>query len=127
MTVAIRYMFFVGLLILQGCSNTSSIVVGDTRPPTNPEEVKVYLTAPDTYEEVALLESNSKGAWAPGDQAKTNVVIERLKREAASLGANGILLTGTQDVDGLYTAAGNSGVVTPIRYKAGSAIAIFVP
>ncbi len=68
------------------------------RPPISPGQVVIYLHPPaGKYEEIALLDTSSKDSFAITAQGKTNVVIERLKKEAASLGANGILLSGVGD------------------------------
>lgn len=126
-----------GLLILAagfllfGCAS-SAIVVGKVRPPIATTQVKLYLHPPAKFEEVALLESSSKASWAVSDQGKMNVVIERLKEEAAKIGANGVLLnaTGDQSVGSVGTAtlSGNTafGVSAGIMHKAGSGMAIYV-
>src|SRR5882757_3720164 len=46
------------------------------------------------------LDTSSKGAFAFFSQGKTDAVMERLKGEAAKLGANGILLEGVGDQAG---------------------------
>jgi hypothetical protein len=117
--------------ILLGCAS-SAVVVGTVRPAISPAQVKLYLNPPKKFEEVALLESSSKASWAVSDQGKMNVVIQRLKEEAAKIGANGVLLRGTGDQNGgtvgTGTYSGNVMVGTgvPIMHKAGSGVAIFV-
>src|ERR1700689_4757382 len=82
---------------LSGCVS-SHVIVGKVRPPISPDQVQLYLHPPaGKYEEVALLDSNSRQSFSFTAQGKTNVVIERLKAEAAKLGANGILLNGVTD------------------------------
>lgn len=80
-----------------GCSNTSYVLVGTRRAPIPPSEVKVYLTPPATYEEIAILSSDSKNAFAFSDQQRMDLAIGRLKAEAASVGANGILFQGAEN------------------------------
>lgn len=80
--------------ILSGCA-TSSVVVGKVRPAIAPTEVKIYVRAPAKYEEIALLESSSKSSWAFSEQGKMDAVMLNMKTEAARLGANGVLLSGT--------------------------------
>jgi len=118
---------------LIGCvSSSSSVVVGQVRPAIAPAQVKLYVNPPKKFEQVALLESSSKASWAASDQGKMNVVIERLKEEAAKVGANGILLRGTGDQSGgtvmTGTFAGNAafGTGIPIMHKAGTGVAIYV-
>ena len=81
--------------ILTGCvTNSSYVMVGQARNPIDPIYVKVYATQPDSCEEIALVEASSEDAWAFSDQAKMDVTIQRLKEQAAVLGANGIVMRG---------------------------------
>jgi hypothetical protein len=125
-------------LSLTGCV-TSHVLLGAQRPPIQPTEVQVYLQPPAEYQQIALLQSSSRAAIAIGAQAKTDKLMERLKREAASLGANGIILQGLGDQAGgaielNSTQISNSGksgfgVGSAISAdnKVGTAVAIFVP
>lgn len=84
------------LLLLAACT-TSHILTGTPRPPIDPSQVRVYYGSPGVpFEEVALLETSS-GAFTYGEQNKTDSVMRKLREEAASLGANGILFQGTAD------------------------------
>lgn len=91
-----RVPFIAGLLLaisFTGCANPSShVVVGQTRAPQDPRAVRIYNTAPPIYDEIALLDTSSLNSLAIGDQAQTDLVIQRLQEEAARLGANGIIL-----------------------------------
>lgn len=78
-----------------GCASSSALVTGTKRTPVPPEQVKLYTQPPKHYEEIAVLESSSRNSWAFSDQAKLDVVVQRLKEEAGKLGANGVLLQGT--------------------------------
>ena len=87
------------VLLLAGCA-TSHILTGTPRPPIDPSQVRVYYGSPGVpYEEIALLETSS-GAFTYGEQNKTDSVMRKLREEAASLGANGILFQGTADGHG---------------------------
>ncbi len=88
---------FVSLILccflLTGCANTSQIVVGKQRAAIAPEQVKIYVDAPKHYEKVAILDS-----WASDgmtQQHNTDMIIADMKKKAAALGANGILLLNT--------------------------------
>jgi hypothetical protein len=126
--------------VLSGCVS-SHVIVGKVRPPISPDQVQIYLHPPVAkYEEVALLDSNSRQSFSFTAQGKTNIVIQRLKEEAAKLGANGILLNGVGDMAagsvgtgvGNATAYGNSatavgfGVSGTVFVKSGSGLAIYV-
>jgi hypothetical protein len=125
---------------LSACA-TSHVIVGHTRPPISPDQVQIYVHPPAAhYEEIALLDTSSKGSFAITAQGKTDKVIERLKDEAAKLGANGILLQGVTNESagsvssgfGQAHASGNSaygsgvGFAGNVMIKAGSGMAIYV-
>jgi len=84
----------VSALLLAGCAGTSRLMISPARPAIAPEQVQVYMQPPQgRYVEIALLETAS-GPLTYGEQNKTDAVIEKLRAEAARLGANGILLQG---------------------------------
>ena len=80
-------------LLLGGCATTSHMMLGPAMPALAPEQVRVYTTAPAQYREIAIVEAAS-GPFTYGEQNKLDSVMAKLRREAASLGANGILLQG---------------------------------
>jgi len=95
------------VIVLAGCTLTrgSSVVIGTPRPPVDPATVKLYTELPAHYVKIALLSADSRNDFA-SQQNLTNAAIDRLKREAAKVGANGILLNGI----GNYQI-GSSGVI----------------
>lgn len=127
------------LASVSGCQ-TSHIMVGQARPPISPEQVQIYLHPPARYEEIALLDTSSKNSFSFTAQGKTNAVMERLKGEAAKLGANGILLSGVGDQAsgsvgtgfGSATSRGNTsiglgfGSSSTVFQKKGDGLAIYV-
>jgi hypothetical protein len=72
----------------------SHVLVGTPRPPTTPDQVKLYTHPPAEFEQIAILEASSQGSWTWSNQAQTEKAIQRLKEEAAKVGANGVLLQG---------------------------------
>jgi len=122
-------------IIVTACAS-SHVIVGTARPAIQPDQVKVYLEPPAKYETVALLEASDMGANGFSAQSRTNKIMKRLKKEAANLGANGIVLQGfdthyTGSVgSGFATAAGGSaygtGYSAATHSKEGKAIAIYV-
>src|ERR1700678_4608510 len=87
------------IAVLAGCASSSQVVlVGAARPAISPDQVKIYLEPPDTtYEQIANLAASSEGSFAITAAGKMDKVVERLKRQAAKLGANGLLLHGIGD------------------------------
>ena len=106
------------MIVLTGCTLTrgSSVVVGTPRPPIDPAIVKLYTELPVRYEKIALVSADSRNDFA-SQQNLTDAAIARLKREAAEVGANGILLNGI----GNYQV-GASGVVIPNASGSGGTI-----
>ena len=94
--VILIVMFFIG------CVPVSHIIVGDTREPIHPSNVEIYLDYPEQYEKIALIDAGSNFAFKDPAilfdwQSKMNKATERLKIEAAKLGANGILIINTDN------------------------------
>jgi hypothetical protein len=84
-------------ILLAACAPSSHILTGTARAPISPADVKIYSAPPPNFEEVALLDASSKSAFGPGGQKSIDKVIERLKAQAAQLGANGVILGDVSD------------------------------
>ena len=125
--------YLVLILLLISCHPVSHIVVGNKREATSPRDVKVYLDYPETYEKIALVDAGSNFsfkdpvilfAW----QSKMNKALERLKIEAANLGANGILIVNTDNKTYQSINSNKDGVQSSTyEEKFIKAIAIHVP
>ena len=90
-------LFLLSFFLTKACYPVSHIIVGDTQTPLDFTEVKVYTDYPDNYEKIAIIEASSDLALKDlsiefTHQEKTNKALERLKKEAASLGANGVVI-----------------------------------
>ena len=123
------------------CSPVSQVLVGKARPPIAPAQVRIYSHPPADFEEVAILNASSKSVFAPGGQAAIDKVVERLKEQAAKLGANGVILEDFSDREtgSLGTGVGSSsysrnsavglglGGSLGIFSKTGKGRAIYVP
>jgi len=127
------------MLTIVACAS-SHVMVGKARTPLSANQVQIYLHAPAKYDEIAILDTSSRGSFSITAQGKTDIVIARLKEEAAKLGANGILLQGVGDQavgsvgTGFGTASSSGHTATGVGFgssaalfqKAGSGLAIFV-
>jgi hypothetical protein len=82
------------VILMAACAPSSHVLVGTARPPISPTMVQVYSTPPPRFQEIAVLNASSKSLFNAGGQRTTDKVVERLKAEAAQLGANGIILEG---------------------------------
>ncbi len=128
------------VFLLAACATTSHVITGKTQTPIDPSLVKIYSTAPPDYEKIAVIDATSRWSFAFGDQRKMDAVMERLRREAASLSANGVLLqgTGSESGGGISTGIGTSvgvgggasigtGIFTASDNKTARGLAIYVP
>lgn len=87
-----------GLAALLGaCTTPAPVVVGSKRPPIDPSQVKIYMSPPPVYEDVAMLNASSSSVLTVGGSQQMNKIIDELKKEAAALGANGVILEGFTD------------------------------
>jgi hypothetical protein len=127
-------------LALTACT-TSHVMIGQARPPVSPEEVQIYTRPPaGPYEEIARLQTSSGGSFSFTAQRKTDAVINRLKTEAAKLGANGVLLEGigdqpsgsigtgggTESYSSRSSVGGGVGINLGMSKKVGGGVAIYV-
>ena len=116
-------------------------LIGTPRPAISPADVRVFTTPPPQAEQIALLDAHSDSVFGPGGQKAIDKVIDRLKTQAAQLGANGIVLGDVSDRQtgsigtgvGSGSYSGNSAVGVGvggslgIYKKSGKATAIYVP
>lgn len=128
------------VLTLAACA-TSHVMTGRARAPIDPAQVRVYFAPPPGgYEEIARPETSS-GAFTYGEQNKMDSVIAKLRTEAAKLGANGVLVVGTENgyggggvsigggggrIGGRGFSSAGVGVDISPRQKYASALAVYV-
>ncbi|HLJ37227.1 MAG TPA: hypothetical protein VKT54_02340 [Steroidobacteraceae bacterium] len=103
---------------LAGCSTSSHVLTGTPRTPIDPASVRIYTLPPAKYEQIAALSATSGGSLAITSQQNMDKAIERLKREAAKLGANGVLLQSMQDRQSASIGGGGGST----SYGGGSAV-----
>lgn len=121
--------------LVAACAGPSRVLIGTPREPIDPAQVQVYTKAPEKSEEIAIVEATGS-AFTLGSQARTDALIEKLKAEAAQVGANGIVLREMGSTGGASVGAGTGttigmggigvGVSAPLTRKRGSATAIYV-
>ena len=86
--------------LLASCAATSDFVlVGHLRPPISPDAVRLFWEPPPRFEEVATVDASS-GPSLTSQHAKVNRALEALRRQAAELGANGVLVQDIEDDEG---------------------------
>jgi len=85
-----RLLIAAAALALGACATATVVPVGNTRAPIDPSQVRLYAKPPAHYEVLGILQGNS-GMEGTG-QSGVNDTINKLKDQAAKLGANGVLL-----------------------------------
>ena len=81
---------FAVVLICSGCVTSSHIVTGKLHPAFTPDAVKLYAAPPEKYEVIGLVNAGKNNQ---AGQRDTDDTLKQLKKEAADIGANGIVLT----------------------------------
>ncbi len=89
--------------LLAACATGGPLLTGTPRAPIDPSQVRFYYDAPAGAEQIAIIDASS-GAFTYGNANKTNAVMQKLREQAARLGANGVVYRGA------VSAPGNSGV-----------------
>lgn len=122
-------------LCFSGCviQSGSHIRTGEIRQPTNEQDVKLYLEEPKNYKVLGLVNGEGSHAFVT-DQHRMNVAISRMKKEAAKLGANGVLIQDTGKVSakhGVYQEMNNGfggkvGISSRANDSIAKGIAIYV-
>jgi hypothetical protein len=116
-------MLLLGLLLWTGCVTTSVVPLnGRQYAPIDPRDVVLYLDEadiPDTYEKVALI-------YAQGDYSLTDQtqMFEKVRKKAAGLGANGVLIQQVKE-PGTGAKVANAVLGTEANRR-GEMIAIYV-
>ena len=113
-----RFAALAVMAALTGCSTSSHVLTGTPRAPIDPASVRIYTLPPAKYEQIAALSATSGGSLAITSQQNMDKAIERLKREAARLGANGVLLQSMQDRQSASIGGGGGST----SYGGGSAV-----
>lgn len=114
-TQAMRFVSALSLLaaaLLGGCAGSSSRLVAPARPAINPAEVRIYQSPPRRYEEIAVLDATSGAKFFHGSPQGEADALQRLKEEAAKVGANGVMVTlaGDRSSGALGVGVGGGGI-----------------
>lgn len=113
-------------IFLVGCASGSSIVTGTAREPTDPNQVKLYLESPINYEIIGIVNASSDAGWT--EQQSVDYAVQELKKQAAKLGANGVLIESTGEQTSTIIGGYGTGYqyAIPVTTETVSGKAIFV-
>ena len=122
-----RKSFILFFLFVSACASGSAIVTGNVRPAVAPESVKLFMDQPSRYEVIGLVEASSHSGWTA--QGSQDYAIAELKKQAAKLGANGVLLDATGDQTSMMFGGYGTGMLWAMPVKAktvkGKAILVY--
>ena len=126
-----KLLLLLSLFVTIACYPVSHVIIGDTQALLDYTNVKTYSDYPDTYEKIAIIEASSDLAFKDFSiefthQQKTNKALERLKKEAASLGANGIVIQAPTSHDDItFTLPASDGSSGQVLQTNGSGVLSF--
>ena len=117
------FAFSLIFLIISSCASGTALVTGTQHPETSPESVVIYTEPPVNYEVIGIVTASSDSGWTA--QGSLDYALTELKKQAAKIGANGILL---EDVTQTTTGGVYSyGMYVPSTSQNLSGKAIYVP
>ena len=81
------------MITLSGCviQRGMHVRTGEYRQPSDAESVHIYGQEPNNYKVLGMVRGEGSHAFV-SDQHRMDKAIERMKKEAAALGANGVLI-----------------------------------
>jgi len=114
------------LLLLNACATGSVIVTGTVREPIDFNQVKLYASPPEEYETIGIVKASSDAGWT--QQGSQDYAVEELKKQAAKLGANGVVLTATgENISNIISTNPDGSInLFPVSAQTVSGEAIFV-
>jgi hypothetical protein len=84
--------------VLASCATSSRVLIGMPRPMRAPSEVQILFEPPHrSYDTIAVLAASSRWSFALSGGGQEDVVLERLRREAAKVGADAVLMQELSD------------------------------
>jgi hypothetical protein len=97
MKIRAALLSLIAAILLAACTTTSAVLLGGsgTYPELNPAEVRVFLRerdVPAEYERIALVTAKSDAGWT--DETD---LIRAMRKRAAKLGANAIIIGDISD------------------------------
>lgn len=110
-------------LALFACASGTAVVTGTQRPATNADDVKIYTEVPGGAEVIGIVNAKGEG-WT--DQDGLNRAVAELKKQAAKIGANGVVINSTgKTTEGGYVTSYGSIIADELQTVSGTAI--YVP
>lgn len=115
------------LAILAGCASGSALVTGKTRPAIEDHtSVSILTEMPEGAEEIATVKASSDSGWT--QQGSLDYAVEELKKQAAKVGANAVVLSGrgTSSQTIGVPASGGGTIITSSEVEIVQGVAVWV-
>jgi hypothetical protein len=97
---AVCPLLFVVAIVLAGCADGSALITGQTRNVIEDHtSVRILTAMPEGAEMIAIVKASSDAGWT--QQESLDYAVDEIKRQAAEVGANAIVLTGTETSGGI--------------------------
>ena len=113
-------------IILFGCASGNVQLTGLAREPINEDQIIIYKEAPENYEIIGTVEASSEAGTSI--EKKQNHAIKKILKEAAKVGANGVIVKGVESKETAVSVHGGGRGTTNIKTSViVSAFLIYVP
>lgn len=76
---------------VMNCSSGNALITGHVKPPVSIDQVRLYVTPPANYQVIGLVEASGQGVFT--EKQDYSLAVTELKRQAAKVGANGVIIT----------------------------------
>lgn len=97
--------FLILTVIFFSCASGTYLVTGVKRPAISADEVQIYAEEPENYETIGIVNASSDAGLTA--QGSLNYAVSELKKQAAKIGANGVLIINTgKSADGYVYSNG---------------------
>ncbi|MDE6349967.1 MAG: DUF4156 domain-containing protein [Treponemataceae bacterium] len=120
------------LLMVSGCVSVNAsgtyLITGTRRKAIDADTVMLYAAFPKQYEIIGIVTATSTTGWT--EQSKVDRAVAELKRQAAKIGANGVVVEDMGEISTGSVLIGNVAVVgnvyAPVTAQKVSGKAIYV-
>ena len=90
------------LFVLAACATGSALVTGQVRTAIEDHStIQILTTMPAGAEEIAIVKASSDSGWT--EQGSLDYAVEELKKQAAKLGANAVVIIGRDTSSEVYS------------------------
>jgi hypothetical protein len=88
-------------VFLFGCASGTVLLISPPRNATDVAQAKIYMEAPETYEVIGIVEAFSEAGTSK--EQTQNFAIGELKKQAAKIGANGVIINSIDEEQVSYS------------------------